>query len=184
MIIIFNLILIFSSIFVLFSENPVHSILFLVISFLSSAGICFSFGVDFLGLVFIIIYVGAIAILFLFIIMMLNIKIQNKTFNYLYIFLILGIIFFLQIYLGLSKCFSNFLFYNFSFLIYDSLQIEYFLGQTLYNYFLFCFLLAGIILLIAMLGAVVLTLNYTNIFQNKIPYRQQVRTDKFLSFFK
>jgi len=184
MIIFFNLILIFSSIFVLFSENPVHSILFLVITFLSSAGICFSFGADFLGLIFIIIYVGAIAILFLFIIMMLNIKLQNKTFNYFYIFVIIGLIFFLQIYLGVSKCFSNFLFYNFSFSVFDSLQIEFFIGQTLYNYFLFCFLIAGIILLIAMLGAVVLTLNYTNIYQNKVSYRQQVRTDKFLSFFK
>nr|NP_038167.1 NADH dehydrogenase subunit 6 [Synura synuroidea]AAF36933.1 NADH dehydrogenase subunit 6 [Synura synuroidea] len=183
MLIFFNLILIFASLFVFLSENPVHSILFLVLVFLSASGICFYFGADFLGLLFVIIYVGAIAILFIFIIMMLNIKIKNKALNYFYFFVFIGFLAFLQLYLGLSKCFSNFFFFNSNFFFFDSLSIEFFIGQTLYNYFTFCFLISGIILLIAMIGAIVLTLNYTSKHFKKFLFRQQVRTDNFLSFF-
>lgn len=184
MLIFFNIILILSSIFVFLSENPVHSVLFLVITFLSSASICFCFGADFLGLIFIIIYVGAIAVLFVFVIMMLNIKRLNKSFKSFYFLYIFFFLFFLQVYLGFSKCFSNFSFYQFDFFFFDSLSIEFYIGQTLYNYFVFCFLLAGIILLIAILGAIILTLPYTNKHSKKIFFRQQVRSDKFLSFFK
>ena len=115
MLIFFNIILILSSIFVFLSENPVHSVLFLVITFLSSASICFCFGADFLGLIFIIIYVGAIAVLFVFVIMMLNIKRLNKSFKSFYFLYIFFFLFFLQVYLGFSKCFSNFSFYQFDF---------------------------------------------------------------------
>jgi NADH-quinone oxidoreductase subunit J len=71
-----NICLILSALFVLLSENSVHSILFLVLTFLNAAVICFIFGADFLGLLLIIIYVGAIAVLFLFVVMMLNVKTQ------------------------------------------------------------------------------------------------------------
>ena len=80
MLVFLNFLLIMSSLFVFISENPVNSVLFLILSFLCSSSICFYFGADFLGLIFIIIYVGAIAVLFIFIIMMLNIKLgENKN---------------------------------------------------------------------------------------------------------
>ena len=75
--IIFSLLTIFSSIMVVNSTNPVHSVLFLILAFCNSAAIILSMGVEFLGLVFIVVYVGAIAVLFLFVVMMLNVKVPH-----------------------------------------------------------------------------------------------------------
>ena len=70
--------LLFSSVFVLISENPVHSVLFLILTFCNAAAILLLLNVEFLGLIFIIVYVGAIAVLFLFVVMMLNVKIYSS----------------------------------------------------------------------------------------------------------
>ena len=78
----FITILLLSSLFVLISQNPVHSVLFLILAFCNASGILFLFNAEFLGLVFIIIYVGAIAILFLFVVMMLNVKIYSSSNNF------------------------------------------------------------------------------------------------------
>jgi len=81
----FSLLLLVSSFFVISSRNPVHSVMFLVLVFLSAAGLLFCLEVEFLALSFIIVYVGAIAILFLFVVMMLDIKIGDNSlssFNY------------------------------------------------------------------------------------------------------
>lgn len=180
----FNLILIISSFFVFLSQNPIHSVLFLVLTFISSAIICFCFGSDFLGLIFIIIYVGAIAILFLFIVMMLDIKLkQNWNYNYIIFIFILSLVIFFQNYFILSNLFSNFNFFNFSFLYFDTLGKEIFLSQMLFNFFLVCFLLAGIILLISMVGAISLTLDFNNKQQQLNVNKKQTRSDSFLSFF-
>ena len=74
----FITVLILSSLFVLLSQNPVHSVLFLILAFCNASGILFLFNAEFLGLVFIIIYVGAIAILFL-VVMMLNVKVYSSN---------------------------------------------------------------------------------------------------------
>ena len=71
--------LLISSIFVIFAENPVHSVLFLILSFFNVSCILLLFQVEFLSLLFLIIYVGAIAVLFLFVIMMLNVKVQSSN---------------------------------------------------------------------------------------------------------
>jgi len=75
------LFLIFCSFGVISSRNPIHSILFLVCVFLLSSILLFCLEVEFLGLSFVLIYVGAIAILFLFVVMMLDLKINDKLFN-------------------------------------------------------------------------------------------------------
>ena len=72
-----NLILAISSLLVLTSDNPVHSILFLILVFCNASAILFLFGLEFLALAFVMIYVGAIAVLFLFVVMMLNLKVFN-----------------------------------------------------------------------------------------------------------
>jgi len=66
----------------------------------------------------------------------------------------------------------------------DNLNSIDVLGQCLYNYYLTCFLLAGLILLVAMVGAIVLTLSFTSVRKNEMPVRQMSRSDKFLAFFK
>src|SRR6476619_658865 len=101
----FFLLLIFSSAFmVVSSQNPVDSVLFLILVFLNSSGLLFLFEAEFIALIFIIIYVGAIAVLFLFIVMMLEIKIQkggSDIFQYVPFALLLGGFFFLEIYFSL-----------------------------------------------------------------------------------
>ena len=84
-------ILVLSSFFVLVSSNPVHSVLFLVFTIFNASLILFFFNVEFLALIFIIVYVGAIAVLFLFVIMMLNIKMSSsKMFLYYPVFFIVS----------------------------------------------------------------------------------------------
>jgi len=186
----FNFLLLLSSIFVFISKNPVHSVLFLILTFCNAAGILFLFNAEFLGLVFIIIYVGAIAVLFLFVVMMLNVKIYSSDeFYYLPFILLGGFILIVQVFLVVEKTFSNSNFWHtslsYSFENYlDPLTSIDVLGQSLYNYYLLCFLLAGLVLLVAMIGAITLTLNFRSQRKNELVSRQLSRSDKFLAFFK
>ncbi len=186
----FTVLLLLSSIFVLLAKNPVHSVLFLILAFCNAAAILFIFNAEFLGVIFIIIYVGAIAILFLFIVMMLNVKIYASTnlFYYLPILLIGGGLVLLQLFfifetLIVTTTFTEILPYTFENSL-DNLSSIDSLGQSLYNYYLSCFLLAGLILLVAMLGAIVLTLNFRSHRKNELMSRQLSRTNDFLAFFK
>ena len=187
----FTLLLLLSSVFVLISKNPVHSVLFLILCFCNAAGILFLFNAEFLGLIFIIVYVGAIAILFLFVVMMLNVKIysSDNLAYYLPFFLLTGFVLMLQVYLIFEKVFSNTTFwysdlpYTFENYI-DNLNSIDVLGQCLYNYYLICFLVAGLILLVAMIGAIVLTLNFSSQRKNEMPSRQIARSDKLLAMFR
>jgi NADH-quinone oxidoreductase subunit J len=190
--------LIFSGSFIFISGNPVHSVLFLILTFCNASAILFLFTAEFLALVIIIIYVGAIAVLFLFIVMMLNIKAFTRTsFMYIVILEFLCGIFFLQISLTVDKyffCFNssfeavNFAFnpflntapYNFKYTI-DNLSNIDVIGQSLYNYFLPCFLIVGFVLLVSMIGAIVLTLNFSSSRKNELVSRQLSRSLNFLS---
>jgi len=182
--------LLFSSVFVLISENPVHSVLFLILTFCNAAAILLLLNVEFLGLIFIIVYVGAIAVLFLFVVMMLNVKIYSsksysqKPFIFLAGFICLG-----QIFLLLEKTFSN----SNTIIAEDSVSVVSFLdslssidvlGQGLYNNYIICFLIAGLVLLVAMIGAIVLTLNFSSQRKNELVFRQISRSDNILAFFR
>jgi NADH-quinone oxidoreductase subunit J len=179
-----------SGLLVFVSDNPVHSVLFLILTFCNSSAILFLFQVDFLALTFIIIYVGAIAVLFLFVVMMLNVKVFSLLKLFYAPFIFLGIfILLIQIFFFVEKAFFGFcnfestcpfIFEN----MLDNFNAIDALGQGLYNYFLVCFLLAGLILLVAMVGAIVLTLNFRSQRKNELAYRQLSRSENFLSFFK
>lgn len=200
--------------------NPVESVLFLILSFCSAAAILFMFNAEFLGLIFIIIYVGAIAVLFLFVIMMLNIKNtkpkSNSVWSFLYfsLFFIVFEIFWsiiapyvIKEYLPQNledidqyyfvpvdmdlKFLSDHVNVFFSegedlssFLFIDNLSNIDIMGQALFNYYLVCFLLTGLILLVALVGSIVLTLRFNNSKESQHVHRQLSRTDNFLSFFK
>jgi NADH-quinone oxidoreductase subunit J len=187
----FIFLLLTSSVCVLFVKNPVHSVLFLILAFCNAAALLFIFKAEFLGLIFIIIYVGAIAILFLFVVMMLNVKIyssQNIFFNFPFLFLT-GCLVLLQVFLMFDTMIGDAdygmvcLPYEFT-NSWDTLYSIDTLGQSLYNYYLSCFLLAGFILLIAMVGAIVLTLNFSSHRKSELVSRQLSRTTNFLAFFK
>lgn len=186
----FSFLLILSGLFVFISENPVHSVLFLILAFCNASAILMLFNAEFLALIFIIIYVGAIAVLFLFVVMMLNVK-TFSTLNSFYVpFILLGsFILFVQLFLILEKAFFGFgnlsetNVHDFQNALDNMSNIDV-IGQGLYNYFVPCFLLAGVILLVAMIGAIVLTLNFSSHRKNELTYRQLSRSENFLSFFK
>ena len=137
-----------------------------------------------MGLVFVIIYVGAIAVLFLFVVMMLDIKLTKINFKTIIYFILFFFLLFIHLYILNSLFFLNFDFLNFIFINFDSLGIEFYLAQTLYNYFLLGFLISGIILLVAMLGSILLTLNFSvHILKKKTQYTNLIRSDNFLTFF-
>jgi NADH-quinone oxidoreductase subunit J len=121
---------------------------------------------------------------------MLNVKVYSSSNSFYLPFLSLGgLILMLQTFLVLEKVFSNSTFwttnlpYNFNNYL-DNLTSIDVLGQSLYNYYLVCFLLAGLILLVAMVGAIVLTLNFSSQRRNELVARQLSRSDNFLAFFK
>ena len=195
--------------FVCTCKNPVHSVLFLILVFCNAAGVLFIFNAEFLGLIFIIIYVGAIAVLFLFVIMMLRIK--NKEENGSKMNGGVWVLFFSVLYsiiqYGLGESFelsqvesvewiqksvkkeldlSEILLDSSSdkFLLLDNINNIDVLGQVLFDYYLICFLLAGILLLIALVGCIVLTLKFNKIEESQNVNRQLSRSENFLSFFK
>jgi NADH-quinone oxidoreductase subunit J len=169
-----------SSILVFIVENPVHSVLFLILAFCNACITLILFNAEFLGFLFIIIYVGAIAVLFLFVVMMLNIKIYQQKINY---YFVLFFIFCFPIFYIIETAFSfSLTFFKKNNLIDSFSNIEIF-GQILYNNYLIPFLICGIILLVAMIGAIVLTLNFHSQRRNEITFRQLSRSNKFISFF-
>ncbi len=178
------------SFFVLFSKNPVHSVLFLILVFICGAGILLYVGAEFISLIFIIVYVGAIAVLFLFIVMMLDIKLNQTRMlvQYLPFGIIFGILFLIEIYFSLETVFLQINFKNTTgtwYNLIDKLSNTELLGQILYQEFISCFLLCGILLLIAMLGAIVLTQNFSSNRTNEIVSRQLSRGENiFYSFEK
>ena len=178
--------IVFSSSFVFLSENPVHSVLFLIFSLCDAAIILFLFNAEFLGFIFIIIYVGAIAVLFLFVIMMLNLKFNTSRLlvYFPFIFLII-VVFFSETFILVESSFSNDTIYSSDILNFlDNLTNITIIGQGLYSYYIVAFLIAGLILLVAIIGAICLTLNYSSSRKKELYYRQLSRSDTFLSFFR
>ena len=180
--------LVVCSCLVFLSYNPVNSVLFLILSFVNAAAILILFNVDFLGILFIIIYVGAIAVLFLFVVMMLNVKIFvfNQTF-FLPSFLIISFLLFGVLFFNFKNIFFDLTFdknENINNFYFDSLSNIDVFGQVLYNNYLSCFLIAGLVLLVAMIGAIILTLNFSSERKNELVFRQLSRSDNFLKFFK
>jgi NADH-quinone oxidoreductase subunit J len=158
---------IISAIKVIVSKNPLHSVLFLVTSFLASSILLFLFENEFLALFFLIIYLGAIAILFLFVVMMLDIKYRDLQTSRLYLPVgaLVGITLLVEIYGALSKVFSSDT--NISKLEHnsyvnwydnlDALSDIYVLGQIFYTHYVLQILMAGLILYLAVIGVAFLT---------------------------
>lgn len=161
----FSTLLIICSLLASFSLNPVESVLFLILCFYLSACILFIFNVEFLALTYIVVYVGAVAVLFLFIIMMLDIRVKKNFFSkykFLIYFILVAFIYltFIAILFYLDAAFSSNNFISESILLPDTYSNLEVFGQVLYNYHVFNFLLAGVILLIALVGCIYITLDH------------------------
>ena len=154
-------IVVLAAAFVIAAKNPVHSVLWLILAFFTSAGLLVLIGAEFLAMLLVVVYVGAVAVLFLFVVMMLDVdfaELKQGTLRYWPFALLVGIIFAAEIVLasfaGLEDMPTNF----------DAspgadTNAEA-IGQVMYTQYLLLFQLAGLILLVAMIGAIVLTLRH------------------------
>jgi len=155
-----------SAVMVIASRNPVHSVLFLILAFVNAAGLFVLMGAEFLAMILVIVYVGAVAVLFLFVVMMLDVdfaELRQGFLNYLPIGGLFGVVFLVELVLvvgawvvgpGASKA------------IVDPIpplaevtNTEA-LGLVLYTRYVYYFEAAGLVLLVAMIGAIVLTLRH------------------------
>ena len=186
----FSIILLFSSFMVITVKNSIYAVLFLVLSFIAASGLLLLLKCEFLALMFIIIYVGAIAVLFLFVVMMLDLKITSYKKDILKYFpfgSLIGGLFLTEILFIVNDTFqlnpySNFFLENTYFSWYTRLEnfteIQS-IGQVVYTQYVLQFLIAGNVLLLATIAAVVLTINTnTNIEKKQIIYKQLSRNYK------
>lgn len=170
---VFSIFLVFSAAMTVFSQHPVFSLLFLVSSFLFSSFLLLLLECEFLALLFVVIYVGAIAVLFLFAIMMLEFKLYNLAKNltkYIPVGLVFGLILFTPLLQQISDqfaantSFDNFVYNKYGnwFDLADSVTYVEVYGQILYSYFILQFLVSGLILLVVLIGVVYLTNTHNN----------------------
>jgi len=150
--------------FTVLSRNPVHSVLWLILSFLSSAGLFILLGAEFVAMLMIIVYVGAVAVLFLFVVMMLDVdfaSLKAEMAKYLPLGLLIVIVLLMELAMGLAVWVPS-----------DGAKMVLAapipadthntaaLGLLIYDQYFLLFQLAGLILLVAMIGAIVLTLRH------------------------
>jgi NADH-quinone oxidoreductase subunit J len=153
-----------AGILVIMSKNTVQSVLYLILVFLLCSLLFIYLGADFIGLIILIVYIGAIAVLFLFVVMMLNIRILENSFNFLIympiiillslIFVFQSIYFFFNIF---SKEKSNNIISYFDWNFINNIQMNS-IGELLFNKLYILFIGAAFLLFIAMIGAIVLTM--------------------------
>ena len=153
-----------SAVMVISARNPVHSVLFLILCFFNAAGLFVLLGAEFLAMILVVVYVGAVAVLFLFVVMMLDVdfvEMRQGMLNYLPVGATIGFIVLVELALVLGSW------------VIDPATVQArgsptptditnteALGRVLYTDFIFYFQAAGLVLLVAMVGAIVLTLRH------------------------
>ena len=159
----FSFVAVLSSVMVISSRNTVYSVFFLILVFVNISILFIMIGAEFLGMIMLIVYVGAVAVLFLFVVMMLNVadkepKVSSKSkfFNNISAGAIVGIIIFLELLVAIGgwKYTNNFINLSDINLSEDNTRA---LGRVLYTDYIHLFQLSGMILLVAMIGAITLT---------------------------
>ena len=161
----FSLIAIFSAIMVIASKNTVHSVFFLILDFISISCLFIMIGAEFLGMIMLIVYVGAVAVLFLFVVMMLNVAQQkNQWFvstsdnTHIPIGLLISVVIFLELIIVVGGWkYKPDLLSSVSIGINQNITNTHSIGNILYTDYIHLFQLSGMILLVAMIGAIVLT---------------------------
>jgi NADH-quinone oxidoreductase subunit J len=160
----FSAIAVASAFMVIASRNPVHSVLFLILAFVNAAGLFLLLGAEFLAMLLVVVYVGAVAVLFLFVVMMLDVdfaELRQGFLQYLPIGALIGVIFLIELVLVVSGWAIS----------PSAIQVAIVsnppaeavtnteaIGRVLYTRYALFFQFAGLVLLVAMIGAIVLTL--------------------------
>ena len=160
----FALITVASAVLVISARNPVHSVLFLILAFFNSAGLFVLLGAEFLAMILVLVYVGAVAVLFLFVVMMLDVdfaELKAEMAQYMPLALLIGVILVMQFGMAVGAWQTA--------EVAEGLRAQvtpvdvhntHALGVILYDDYFLLFQLAGLILLVAMIGAIVLTLRH------------------------
>ncbi|HTS41407.1 MAG TPA: NADH-quinone oxidoreductase subunit J [Xanthobacteraceae bacterium] len=153
-----------SALMVIAAKNPVHSVLFLILAFVNAAGLFVLLGAEFLAMILVVVYVGAVAVLFLFVVMMLDVdfaELRQGFLQYLPIGGLVGVVFLAELLLvvgawaigpGVPSTIAA--------KIPTDIPNTQALGLVLYTRYIFYFQAAGVVLLVAMIGAIVLTLRH------------------------
>ena len=161
----FSLIAIVSAVMVTASKNTVHSVFFLILDFISISCLFIMIGAEFLGMIMLIVYVGAVAVLFLFVVMMLNVAqqknqwfISKENSNHIPIGLLISVVIFFELIIVIGGWkYKPDLFDKGNLSIVNDVSNTHSLGMVLYTDYIHIFQISGMILLIAMIGAIVLT---------------------------
>jgi NADH-ubiquinone oxidoreductase chain 6 len=184
------------------AKNPVHSVLFFILVFFNTLGLLVLLGLDCFAMIFLVVYVGAIVVLFLFVVMMLNIKIakiHKNVLRYLLVGGIIGFIFLLEIFFiidndyipilptKLSATYLTYIVYAEKIQSWTNLET---LSNLLYTTYFILFLVSSLILLVAMIGAIVLTMHKTiqvkrqDVFrQNAIDFQSTIKKSEISKVF-
>ncbi len=177
----FALSCIIGGLFTVTARNPVHSVLWLILSFLSAAGLFVLLGAEFVAMLLIIVYVGAVAVLFLFVVMMLDVdfaELKAEMTKYLPLSLMIGLVIMMQLAIAFGVWTTA-----------EGVEISTVpdaiagggehntqaLGLILYDQYFLLFQLAGLILLVAMIGAIVLTLRHRSDVKRQDVFQQMYR---------
>ena len=154
----FAIVVVAAGLMVTVARNPVHSVLWLILAFLSASGLMVLLGAEFVAMLLIIVYVGAVAVLFLFVVMMLDIDfaaLKGEMARYMPLGLLIGVVLLMQLAIGLGAWGgmqrSTAL---------DGVNNTHALGMILYDKYIYLFLASAMVLLVAMIGAILLTLRH------------------------
>jgi len=162
----FAIVTVAAGLLVTVSRNPVHSVLWLILAFLSAAGLFVLLGAEFVAMLLIIVYVGAVAVLFLFVVMMLDIdfaELKGEMAKYMPLGLLVGVVILMELALGIGAWVQADGAMGLRQAVApaaDQVENTRALGLLLYDKYFYLFQAAGLILLVAMIGAIVLTLRH------------------------
>ena len=161
---VFSIIAVVSAIMVTVSKNTVHSVFFLILDFISISCLFIMVGAEFLGMIMLIVYVGAVAVLFLFVVMMLNVAqqknqwfISEENSGHIPVGLLISAIIFFELIIVIGGWKYKPDLFETTNLITNEISNTHSLGQVLYTDYIHIFQISGMVLLIAMIGAIVLT---------------------------
>ena len=168
----FSALMIGSAVMVIVARNPVHSVLFLILAFVNAAGLFLLMGEEFLAMILIVVYVGAVAVLFLFVVMMLDVdfaELKQGFAKHLPLGIILGLILFIELAMVIGTYLVSPDATHTTPTLDPSVSNTAALGRVLYTEYVYYFQTAGLVLLVAMIGAIVLTLHHrTNVKRQNI----------------
>ncbi|MEM8785130.1 MAG: NADH-quinone oxidoreductase subunit J [Pseudomonadota bacterium] len=181
---VFSAITIASAFMVIASRNPVHSVLFLILAFFSAAALFVMMGAEFLGMILVVVYVGAVAVLFLFVVMMLDVDfvaLRQGFLQYLPIGAVIGLVVLAELILIAATVFGPKADgpageAKLPFPDEPGLSNTEALGRVLYTDYIYYFQAAGLVLFVAMIGAIVLTLRHSESVRRQDVARQVGRT--------